>query len=124
MNDINTFYYNDFGIAFQWKRCAAKDFRKVQLVFRNTGLLLSLKELIKFLKNIDKSLNFTSKYENCKPCKVCQSILLEAPNSQISFAMSYHELRSLKDLIKGTLFQLALDNLLKEKEVNYIRTIK
>lgn len=43
MEDINTIYYNDLGIAFKWKRCAAKDFNKIQLVFKNTGLFLTPK---------------------------------------------------------------------------------
>ncbi len=40
MEDINTICYNNFGIAFQWKRCETRDFNKIQLVFKNTGLFL------------------------------------------------------------------------------------
>ena len=121
MDDINTFYYNDFGIAFQWKRSAAKHLKKIQLVFRNTGLLLSLDELIKFLNNIENALTRPTRCIHCEDYKLCKSILVEAPNPQTSFAMSFNELQKLKDLVKGTLFQLGLDNLLQRQEVNYIK---
>ena len=39
MNEIHPIYHNDFGMAFQWKRNALEDLKKVQLIFRNTGLL-------------------------------------------------------------------------------------
>lgn len=120
MDDINTFYYNDYGIAFQWKRCAAKNLKKIQLVFRSTGLLLSTEELITFSNNIEKSLKLTPKCTNCEHTKSCKSILLEAPNPQTSFALSFNELENIKDLVQGTLFQLGLNNLLSEKNVRYI----
>ncbi len=119
MNDINTFYYNDFGIAFQWKRCAAKDFKKIQLVFRNTGLLLTAEELIRFSSNIDKSLMSIPRCQNCRNNRTCKSILLEAPNPQTSFAVSIEELEYLKDLVKGTIFQLGLHKILKKQFIDY-----
>ncbi|WP_299891429.1 hypothetical protein [uncultured Lacinutrix sp.] len=113
MDDINTIYYNDFGIAFQWKRCAIEDYKKIQLVFRNTGLFLSFNELLVFSKNIEKVFSKPSLCKDCKENESCKSLLQEAPNPQISFAVSYIELKSIQDLVKGTLVQLELDNVFK-----------
>ncbi len=114
MEDIYTIYYNSFGIAFQWKRCAVKDLKKIQLVFRNTGLFLTQNELVQFSKNIKKSLNQSLKCEDCNNQNSCKSILLEAPNTQTSFAMSYNELKEINDLVNGTCFQLNLNKLLEK----------
>jgi len=111
MNDINTFYYNDFGIAFQWKRCAAKNFKKIQLVFRNSGLLLTFDELVKFSVNIENSLKLSRKIEGCAFDK-CQCVLVQAPNPQTSFAMNYNELSNLNNLVKGTIFNLNFHNII------------
>ncbi|SIS88584.1 hypothetical protein SAMN05421766_104629 [Zobellia uliginosa] len=46
MDDITPIYHNPFGVAFQWKRNTIKDIRKIQIVFRDTGLLLTEKELV------------------------------------------------------------------------------
>ncbi|PHS67957.1 MAG: hypothetical protein COB12_01705 [Flavobacterium sp.] len=115
MEDINTIYYNAFGIAFQWKRCAIKDFKKIQLVFRNTGLYLTSDELIQFSENIEKALEKPMLCNDCKENDSCKSLLLETPAPQISFAMSYIELKDVQDLIKGTLFQLGLDKILEKQ---------
>ncbi|WP_044397904.1 hypothetical protein [Lacinutrix sp. Hel_I_90] len=113
MEDINTIYYNTFGIAFQWKRCTAKDFRKIQIVFRNTGLFLTQKELIQFSKHIENTLNSSRLCHDCKKKKCSKLLLLEAPNPQTSFSMTYKELKDIQDLVKGTLFHLELERLLK-----------
>ena len=109
MEDINTIYYNSFGIAFKWKRCAIKDLKKIQLVFRNTGLFLTPNELIQFSKNIKKSLNQSLKCDECSNQNSCKSILLEAPNAQTSFAMNYSELKEMDDLVRGHMFSNRLE---------------
>ncbi len=119
MDDINTIYYNDFGIAFQWKRFTAKDFNKIQLVFKNTGLFLSPDELIHFYNNIEFALSKVHACDKCTEKKSYDLFLLEAPNPQISFAMSYIELKDIQDLINSTLFQLGLDKLLTKQKVGY-----
>jgi len=113
MNDINTFYHNDFGIAFQWKRCAVKNFKKIQLVFRNSGLLLTADELVKFSKNIENSLKLSKKMKGCKHEK-CQCVLVQAPNPQTSFAMNHEELSNLNNLVKGTIFNLNFDEIIDD----------
>ena len=41
MNEISPIYQNDFGIAFQWKQDKTQKTNKVQLIFRDIGLLLT-----------------------------------------------------------------------------------
>lgn len=117
MEDINTIYYNNFGIAFQWKRCSAKDFKKIQIVFRHTGLFLTPNELIQFSDNIENTLKNSCLCCDCIENNSCKLLLLEAPNPQTSFSMTYFELKEIQDLIKGTLFQLGLNNILKQKNI-------
>jgi len=111
MKDIYPVYHNNFGIAFKWKRCTVKDLNKVQLVFRNTGLLLSKTQLIQFSNDINKAL-----HNKCK-CSECNLTLLETPIEQVNFSMSQEELLSIQDLIEGAIFQLDLDDLLNNQEV-------
>lgn len=117
MDDINKLYHNDFGIAFQWKRCAAKDYKKIQLVFRSTGLFLSKKELLEFNNYVDISLKRPPLCIDCKENSDCKSLLLQTPAPQISLAVSYTELESIKDLLKGTLTQLDLERILKANTI-------
>ena len=118
MEDINTLYHNSFGIAFQWKRCAVKDFKKIQLVFRNTGLFLTKSELIQFSKQIESTFKSPNMCADCKNNDSCKSLLLETPSPQISFAVSYKELKDIKDLVKGTLVQLELEYVFKANAIN------
>lgn len=115
MKDIDHIYSNNFGIAFQWKRGTAKHYNKVQVIFRDTGLLLSKKELVQFAKNIEclKSGNGC-----CELCSQqddgCRGLLLDTPAPQITLAVSFRELYAIQDLVEGTLFQMNLDNYLDE----------
>lgn len=52
MKDIHPIYNNNFGFAFRWKGNHHSTITKVQIVFRDTGLLLSKEELIRFSDNI------------------------------------------------------------------------
>ena len=40
-DDVNVIHYNDFGIAFNWKKNSFSSKNKIQLIFKDTGLLLS-----------------------------------------------------------------------------------
>lgn len=112
-NDIYKLYHNSLGVAFKWKRSTAKDLKKVQLVFRNTGLFLTPKELIQFSKNIKKTLKEPLCCEECGNQNCRKTMLLEAPNPQTSFVMSYDELKQIDDLVEGACFQLNLNKLLE-----------
>lgn len=110
--DINPIYNNNFGIAFQWKRNTTRDTKKIQMVFRNTGLLLTKEELQQFSLNIRCSLaeSDQSLCTECSQKEYCRSLLLDTPAPQVTLAMSYKELHAVRDLVDGTLFQLNLDN--------------
>lgn len=117
MEEIHTIYYNSFGIVFKWKRCASKDINKIQVIFRDTGLYLTGKELTDFSKLIDTALSKPLLCKDCKKNKSCKSILLETPIPQVSFVMTHHELLDMQDLINGTLFQFGLDDVLKKQVI-------
>lgn len=112
MNNINPIYHNQFGVAFQWKRNSVKDILKVQLVFRDTGLLISKEELLQFSKNIKYTRKHSRLCADCAQNKSCKSLLVDSPASQITFAMNLKELNAIQDLVEGTLFQMDLDNFL------------
>ncbi len=108
--DIYPIYYNDFGFAFQWKRHATKNVNKIQIVFRNTGLLLCKKELEVFFNNIKYTIHSNSECLRCEENDSCKSLLLDTPAHQVTLAMNKKELQAVHDLVEGTLFQLNLDN--------------
>ncbi|WP_425235769.1 hypothetical protein [Ulvibacterium sp.] len=112
MQDINPIYHNPFGVAFQWKRNSVKDINKVQLVFRDTGLLLSRKELKDFQKSIKYTMESYSLCQDCQQNESCRALLLDTPAPQVTLAVNKKELNAVHDLVAGTLFQLQLDHLL------------
>ncbi|NJB71389.1 hypothetical protein GGR42_001851 [Saonia flava] len=112
MNDIDHIYSNNFGVAFQWRRGTAKHYKKVQVVFRDTGLLLSKEELVQFSKNIKCTKGESGLCGQCTQDEGCRALLLDTPAPQITLAVSYKELQAIQDLIEGTLFQINLDNYL------------
>ena len=118
MEDINTLYYNSFGIAFQWKRVRLKDIKKVQLVFRNTGLFLTHTELIQFSKQVLSTFQSPNMCKDCKQNDSCKSLLLQTPSTKISLAVSYKELENIQDLVKGALVQLELENVFKANAIS------
>ncbi|MBU2900731.1 hypothetical protein [Maribacter dokdonensis] len=116
MNDIKPIYQNDFGIAFQWKRDKPSESNKVQVIFRDIGLLLTTSELRYFSKCIAHTIE-NGKGNLCGDCKSkesCRSLLLNSPAHQITFAVSYQEAIEIRDLINGTMFRLELDSFFGE----------
>jgi len=118
MENISTIYYNDFGVAFQWQKHAAFDSKKIQLVFRNTGFYLTLKELIQFSTCVEMAIESPLLCLDCNDVHSCKSLLLKTPFEQVNFVMSFAELNSVNDLIKGTFFQLKLDKFLENQFIN------
>ncbi|MEP3211381.1 MAG: hypothetical protein ABJN95_19500 [Maribacter sp.] len=112
MQDIHPIYHNTFGFAFQWKRNSVKDIMKVQIVFRDTGLLLSKEELHQFSKNIKYTKDNSTLCKDCTNNDSCKALLVDSPAKQITFAMNAKELAAVEDLVEGTLFQMNLDNFL------------
>jgi len=116
MNDINPIYQNDFGIAFQWKREKPSQSKKVQVIFRDIGLLLTQNELRHFSKCIASTIE-NGKGNLCDDCKSKESyrsLLLSTPAHQITFAVSLQEAIEIRDLINGTMFKLELDSIFLE----------
>ncbi|WP_179338394.1 DUF6686 family protein [Winogradskyella ludwigii] len=118
MNDIYKLYHNDFGIAFKWKNSPIKNTKKIQIVFGNTGLNLTNRQLTRLLKYITKILDNLELCEECKSDNSIKAILLETPSGMVSFAMSYIEINQMVDLLKGTIFQIEMDILLKKNKLN------
>jgi len=111
-NDIHKIYHNSFGIAFQWKFPEQKKKpKKVQLVFRDMGFYLSLVEIKEFYNCIYATKQLETDVccrEDCD--KRC--IMIKSPSDKVSLAVNETELLQLEDLLKGTLFQLELNDYL------------
>ncbi|WP_340199653.1 hypothetical protein [Ascidiimonas sp. W6] len=118
MNDIDLLYHNEFGMAFHWKNTNSINIQKVQLVFRDTGLLLNFSQLLLFQDKVKSALT------NCTLCETCKSkldskpLLMETPFSELSFAVSYHELHLASELLAGVLFQIEMNHVLKTQKIN------
>ena len=109
MKDIEQIYHNNFGVAFYWKKENETILDKVQLVFRETGFYLTIEELNHFCDLIENSLIENTCCESCQLKNSCHKFLLKTPLSQVDLAVSMNEIKSIKDLIEGTLFRLDLD---------------
>lgn len=110
MDGITKIYDNNIGISFHWKDNNSK---LVQLIFRDTGFHLTEEEIELFLEKVTDS----KLQKNCATCskgKDCRSILLQTPSNKVSMAVSSIELWQIDDLLKGTLFQLRMNNYLNE----------
>lgn len=107
MREIEQIYYNDFGVAFHWKKNNVVLKNKVQIVFKETGFYFSLKEIKQFNHIID---NACRKLDcgTCSQREKCHKFLLKTPLSEIDLAVSEDELLHIKDLMEGTLFTLEM----------------
>ncbi|WP_248723448.1 hypothetical protein [Seonamhaeicola sp. ML3] len=115
MEDINIIYKTNIGLSFYWKRGPLRQVNKLNIVINDIALHLSYSELTEFSKNIDTALS--RKSAHCKDCphkSNCEVTMLETPIPQITFVKSYQEIKSIQDLVKGTLFELDLNSMLKE----------
>ena len=111
MKEIEQIYYNDFGVAFHWKKDNRILRDKVQLVFRETGFYLTFSELKTFAKNID----IACQKNGCEGCSMqnkCHKFLLKTPLNQVDLAISQSELSQIKDLVEGAIFQVQLKDYL------------
>ena len=113
MNHINVLYNNDLGIAFKWKKDLTKEEDRVQLVFKDNGLYLTETELKYFSAEIKKNYKKANLCNACIKNKECNTLLVQSPCPQISFAMNYIDLIKLKDLVEGTINQVQLKSIFK-----------
>lgn len=107
MREIEQIYFNDFGVAFHWKRDNRVLTEKVQIIFKETGFYLSLHEIRAFAQLIEN----TCEEMECSGCchrASCYKYLLKTPLQQIDLAVSKSELLQIKDLVEGTLFTMEL----------------
>lgn len=114
MKEVHKLYSNDYGIAFKWKINDSLTGKKIQLVFNDVSLNLSKKKLRKFLNAIELSLEEEPSCLKCENPEECKSYLLDTPSTMVRLAMSYNELKLLKDLIEGAFFQMEIDKLLND----------
>ena len=114
MSDIRRIYHNDIGIAFQWKQDIAKNkHHQFQVIFRDTGFYLSLPQLENFAKLIQQAVT-RGCCSACQANNTCRSILLKTPAANVDLAVSEKELESISDLMEGALFQIKLDDYLRD----------
>ncbi len=107
MREIEQIYYNEFGVAFHWKKDDRVLTGKVQMVFKETGFYLSYDEIRAFAQLIDN----TCEEMGCSGCcqrSKCHKFLLKTPLKQVDLAVSKNELFQIKDLVEGTLFNMDL----------------
>ena len=109
MREIQQIYHNSFGIAFYWKQNSQTILDKVQLVFKETGFYFTVSELNIFCDLIEYSIIENSCCEACELKYSCHKFLLKTPCSSIDLAVSMTELKSIKDLVEGSLFKIELD---------------
>ncbi|HLT52121.1 MAG TPA: DUF6686 family protein [Arenibacter sp.] len=113
MKGIDLIYHNQFGVAFRWKSDIARVPNKVQLVFRDMGMLLTRKELIYFSQCIKGVGRDHYLCEQCSQQESCRTLLLSIPSPQITLALNVKELKAIEDLVTGSLFQLNLNDFIK-----------
>lgn len=106
MADVDLIYCNHFGVSFYLKRCTIKQFNKIQLVF-NKNVFHFTKEQLYGLKIRVES--FLVKYKSMQSTTISKAIRIE---NESEIHLMYTELKALKDLICGTLFNLNYGNTL------------
>lgn len=113
---IDKIHSNKIGIAFFDKsEIEDIDFEQdIYLLFNNTILVFNIFELEIFFQDVINTMNNVSESSKGKHSKYYKCIILETPLDQLRLVSSYNDLQLLKDLIKGTLFQIELSGILKE----------
>lgn len=106
-DDIEIISHNPFGIAFYWKTENTTNKEKIQLVFKDTGLLFSCTQIKLFYDCIIQSLLISS----CTSCSESK-FLVQTPISELNFALDIQEISALEDLLKHVQFSVELDHLL------------
>ncbi|MEW7277565.1 hypothetical protein ABW636_03115 [Aquimarina sp. 2201CG1-2-11] len=117
MNDIDKIYSNKIGISFFWKQEKEKTERKVQVVFKEIGFLLTVNEL----KDFSEFCIHTIKSQCCNLCprmQHCKSLLLRTPSDKIDLAVSKNELFQIHELLNATIFKVELATWVKNISLN------
>ncbi|WBX73874.1 hypothetical protein PG913_01040 [Tenacibaculum pacificus] len=110
MENIIKIYDNKIGISFCWKDTSNT---LVQIIFRDTGFHLTENQIEEFSEKVLDSKS-QKNCANCPKADNCKSILLQTPSEKVSMAVSQIELGQIDDLLKGTLFQMRMNNYLDD----------
>ncbi|NQX86869.1 MAG: hypothetical protein HRT67_13385 [Flavobacteriaceae bacterium] len=125
MSDINVLKRNKIGVTYLVNKPdedAHELEKKIHLVFNNTGLKLTIDELVVFLDDIMIAKETPSTCQNQCDSAYCKSILLYTPFQDLVFSVSKYDLKYLQYLVEGTLFELNLNDVLAEISVG--RSVK
>ncbi len=117
MNAIDRIYSNEVGISFFWKKENNTMLPKIQVVFKDTGFLLTVNEL----KDFSEACRIAKETQCCGQCsmhKTCRSLLLRTPSDKIDIAVSKEELEQIHELITGTIFKLELKHWIMSSSLN------
>lgn len=107
MKEIEQIYFNDFGVAFFWKRNDEVLKDRIQIVFKETGFYLTVNEIMDFTGIVNEMAD-KSCCNECSMRKKCHKFLLKTPLREIDLAVNQSELSNIKDLLEGTLFNIEL----------------
>ena len=110
MDGIYKIYNNDIGISFRWKEIQSN---LTQIIFRDTGFHLTIEEIELFIDKICDA-KVQRSCVSCEVMETCRSLLLQTPSDKVSMAVSLSELSQIEDLLKGTLFQIRMNNYLSD----------
>ena len=115
MNEIKQLYYNTFGVSFYWTKEGKALSKRIQVVFKDTGLYLTAAQVLEFSELIKEC--GESRCDSCRNT-CCRKFLLKTPVPEIDLAVDQCELLQIKDLIDGTLFRIDLFNYLNKEGLN------
>jgi len=117
MKQVEQLYFNDFGVAFFWKKNGTVLKDKVQLVFKETGFYLSGAEVQQFALLVDDAVAEIG-CSGCGGRSRCHKFLLKTPLNQVDMAVTRSELTQIKDLVEGALFHAQLFDYLDDLCMN------
>ncbi|CAM1361005.1 hypothetical protein [Tenacibaculum xiamenense] len=110
MDGIYKIYNNDIGISFRWREVRSN---LTQIIFRDTGFHLTTEEIELFIDKICDA-KVQGSCVSCEASGSCRSLLLQTPSDKVSMAVSISELSQIEDLLRGTLFQIRMNNYLND----------
>ncbi|WP_378186175.1 hypothetical protein ACE939_13765 [Aquimarina sp. W85] len=105
MSTIDKIYSNSIGMSFYWKEKLETSLPKIQIVFCNTGFLLSFYELKDFATFCHDSMK-TAPCASCDKKNKCRNLLLRTPSDKIDLAVNREELQQIERLINETIFRI------------------
>lgn len=112
MEDIKLIYYNHFGTSFFLKRCPINQLNKIQLVCKKTAFDFTNKELVD-LHRVIKSYRLTSEKRHSLNTESELWKVVITIKEDNDLHLTFREIKALKDLIRGTLFHLNFNTIIR-----------